>query len=189
MTETEEIQLTDGQADNLQALPEFGSKPETDQAAGWQTGSPMMTTNDDRYYSQGEFESAFNEFLTFLKSPETSLDTFEALRSQGQSLAAGKVYAMAQKYRFLRFLIDRKTQLLHDCALIGIFAACETNAIVMNWTGISLAEKGKLWLKGKIKARQQAAQAQGKRSVWGFLGRRAAEKPQKPESSPENWAA
>lgn len=188
MTE-EEIQLTDGQADNLQPLPEFSSQPEADPAAGWQAGSPTMMTSDDRYYSPGEFETAFNEFLTFLKSPQTSLDTFEALRSQGQSLAAGKVYKMAQKYRFLRFLIDRKTQLLHDCALIGIFAACETNAIVLNWTGISLAEKGKLWLKGKIKARQQAAQAQGKRSVWGFLGRRDVVKQPKPGSSPENSAA
>lgn len=174
----EELSLSDGQTENLQPLPEF-NQPETSLETGLQICSETMTS-DDRYYSQGEFESAFNEFLSFLKSPQTSLDTFEALRAQGQSLAAGKVYNMAQKYRFLRFLIDRRTQLLHDCALISIFAACETNAIVMNWTGISLAEKAKLWLKSKIKARQQAAQAAGKRSVWGFLGHRAAEKPQKP---------
>lgn len=177
----EEVSLSDGQTDNLPPLPEF-NQPEQAGEDSLPLCSPTMTTNDDRYYSKGEFEAGFNEFLTFLKNPQTSLDTFEALRAEGQTLAAGKIYQMAQNYRFLRFLIDRRTQLLHDFALISIFAAAETNAIVLNWTGISLAEKGKLWLKSKIKARQQAAQQSGKRSVWGFLGRQAAEKPQKPEN-------
>lgn len=181
---TEEIQLSDGQTNSIPELQQ------TNQPEDCSTGClTMTTTTDDGCYSQGEFESAFNEFLTFLKSPDVSLDAFEALRAQGQQLAAGKIYNMAQKYRFLRFLIDRKTQLLHDCALISIFAACETNAIVMNWTGISLAEKGKIWLRSKIKARAEAAQASGKRSVWGFLGRRAAAKQPKPGNSPENSAA
>ena len=183
---TEEIELTDGQTQDLPETPETSQFQDQTAAVGLPNGSPTMMMNDDRYYSQGEFESAFNEFLIFLKSPQTSLDTFEALRAQGQQLAAGKVYEMAQKYRFLRFLIDRRTQLLHDCALIGIFAACETNAIVYNWTGISLAEKAKIWLKSKIKAR--AAQTEGKRKGWGFLGRLGAEKPQKPGSSPESLA-
>ena len=181
MENQDEIQLSDGQTENLPPLQETPQQDEA-AAAGLPTCSEMMTTNDDRYYTQGEFESAFNEFLSFMKNPQTSLDTFEALRAQGQSLAAGKVYKMAQNYKFLRFLIDRRTQLLHDFALISIFIGCETNAIVFNWTGISLAEKAKIWLKGKIKARQQAAQAAGKRSVWGFLGHRGAEKQQKPEN-------
>ena len=178
MTE-EEIQLTDGQTDNLPETPEFNQDSQA-AADGLPIGSPTMTTSDERYYSRGEFEAAFNEFLIFLKSPETSLDTFEALRSQGQQLAAGKVYEMAQRYRFLRFLIDRKTQLLHDFALISIFAACETNAIVMNWTGISLAEKVKIWLKEKIRLR--AMQKADKPKGWGFLGRRVAEKQPRPEN-------
>lgn len=177
---SEEIQLSDGQTDNLQPLPENPAAESSD-LAGLPLGSGAMTTpTDDRYYSQGEFESAFNEFLIFLKSPQTSLDAFETLRAQGQSLAAGKIYQMAQKYRFLRFLIDRRTQLLHDFALISIFASCEANAIVYNWTGISLAEKAKIWLRGKIKQRAEQVQKSGKRSVWGFLARPAVEKPQKP---------
>lgn len=178
---SDEIQLSDGQTDNLQPLPETPAAENINQAdslAGF--GTTTQTTIDDRYYSQGEFESAFNEFLIFLKSPQTSLDAFETLRAQGQTLAAGKIYQMAQNYRFLRFLIDRRTQLLHDFALISIFASCEANAIVYNWTGISLAEKAKLWLRSKIKQRAEQVQKSGKRSVWGFLGRPAAEKQQKP---------
>ena len=181
MTENnEEIQLTDGQTQDLPTLPE-----ETSSESGELSPNGYGTTTispEDNYYSQGEFEAAFNEFLIFLKSPQTSLDAFETLRAQGQSLAAGKIYKMAEKYKFLRWIIDRRTAVVHDFALIGIFAACETNAIVQNWTGISLAEKGKIWLRQKIKQRQEQIQAGNKRSVWGFLGRRAAEKQPKPEN-------
>lgn len=184
MTENnEEIQLTDGQT---AAIPEAPEQSSSDQLNGLQPGYGEMTTSpDERYYSQGEFEAAFNEFLVFLKSPQTSLDTFESLRAQGQSLAASKIYAMAERYSFMRWMIDRRTAIVHDLTLIGIFCACETNAIVQNWTGISLAEKGKLWLRQKIKQRAEQQQAAGKRSGWAFLGRRAAEKQPKPESSPQ----
>ncbi len=183
MTENnEEIQLTDGQTENLPEVPEQGS---SDQLNALPLGCGEMTNSDDRYYTKGEFESAFNEFLVFLKSPQTSLDTFESLRAQGQTLAAGKIYQMAEKYRFMRWIIDRRTAIVHDFALIGIFCACETNAIVQNWTGISLAEKGKLWLRSKIKQRVEQQQAAGKRSGWGFLARRDREKQPKPESLPE----
>ena len=180
----QEIELTDGQTEDIPEVTESQS-----QETGLPIGCGEMTTlseEDDRYYSQGEFECAFNEFLIFLKSPQTSLDTFESLRAQGQTLAAGKIYNMAQKYSFLRWMIDRRTALVHDLTLIGIFCACETNAIVQNWTGISLAEKGKIWLKSKIQQRVQAQQASGKRSVWGFLARRDAVKPQKPENSQQD---
>lgn len=177
---TEEIYLTDGQTESI---PEPELQP--NQPEDFSAGCSMMTatTIDEggRYYTAGEFEASFNEFLNFLKSPDVSFDAFESLRAQGQQLAAGKVYNMAQKYKFLNWLIDRRTAIFHDFALISIFFACETNAIVQNWTGISLAEKAKIWLRGKIKA-HAAAQAEGKRKGWGFLGRRGAEKPQKPES-------
>ena len=183
--ETEELQLTDGQTQDLPEVPELSSQQSGNEDFLPSSSSMMTQTKieDDRYYNQAEFESAFNEFLTFLKSPEVSLDAFESMRAKGQTLAAGKIYNLANKYSFLRWMIDRRTALFHDFCLISIFAACETNAIVMNWTGISLAEKGKLWLKSKIKARQQAAQAAGKPKGWGFLGRRAAEKQPKPENS------
>ena len=80
--ENEEIQLTDGQTENLPEVPEEGSS--SDQLNALPAGCGEMTICDDRYYTKGEFEAAFNEFLIFLKSPQTSLDTFESLRAQGQ---------------------------------------------------------------------------------------------------------
>ncbi len=182
MTENnEEIQLTDGQTQDLPTLPDIPDSPQDPELLYNGSGTTTISPEADNYYSQGEFEAAFNEFLIFLKSPQTSLDAFETLRAQGQSLAAGKIYKMAEKYKFLRWIIDRRTAVVHDFALIGIFTACETNAIVQNWTGISLAEKGKIWLRNKIKQRQEQ-QASGKRRGWGFLGRRDVEKQPKPEN-------
>lgn len=177
LQESQEIQLSDGQTDNLPPLPEISQAPE-DRPGDSLPSSSATTTNNDGLYTQGEFESAFNEFLTFLKSPETSVNAFEALRAEGQALAAGKIYQMAQDYKFLRWIIDRKTRLFHDMALIGLFVSCETNAIIQNWTGISIFEKGKIWLKEKIKARQAQA---AKRKGWGFLGRPVAAKQPKQE--------
>ena len=73
MTENnEEIQLTDGQTENL---PETQTVITDNRLTDLQPGCGEMTTSpDDRYYTQGEFEAAFNEFLVFLKSPQTSLD-------------------------------------------------------------------------------------------------------------------
>lgn len=181
----EELTLSDGQTEGLPDLDRLqNTQAET---VGLQTFS--QTATSDRYYTKEEFQGCFSDFLTFLKSPQTSADAFEALRAEGQQLAAEKVFEMAQNYKFMRFLIDKRTRLMHDMAVIGLFMGCEANAIVYNWTGISLFEKGKIWLRGKIKQRAQAVQSQGKRSVWGFLARRGAEKQPKPESSQETSAA
>ena len=171
-----EITLTDGQTEQI---PELNSQ-QPEQGADFLP--PYSQTTNDQFYSQAEFQKNFADFLDFLKNPATATDAFETLRAEGQELAANKVYDMARRYRFLNWIIDRRTRLFHDFILLSIFAATETNAIVMNWTGISLFEKGKIWLRSKIKQKQQQAAASNRRSVWGFLGRQAAEKRPKPEN-------
>ena len=177
-----EMQLSDGQTENLQPLDLQNNLNSPDDLSSLSAGLPEMTTRS-KYYTQDEFAKQFDDFLTFLKSPQTSADTFEALRAEGQNLAATKIFEMAQKYKWLRFIIDRRSQIVHDALVISIFAVTETNAIVYNWTGISIIEKGKIWLKSKVKQRVEQAKTSGKRGVWGFLGRRAAEKQPKQENS------
>lgn len=182
MPDQAEIQLSDGQTDNLEPLNNQNNK-----LAGSDSlpvGLPEMTTRS-KYYTQDEFAKQFDDFLTFLKSPQTSADTFEALRAEGQGLAAAKIFDMAQKYKWLRFLIDRRSQIVHDTIVLSIFAVTETNAIVYNWTGISIIEKGKIWLRGKIKQRAEQARTSGKRGVLGFLGLRGAAKQPKQDKSSE----
>ena len=183
--EQPEMQLSDGQTANLSPLDIQDNL--NSQQAGLENlpnGLPEMTTRS-KYYTQEEFAKQFDDFLTFLKSPQTSADTFEALRAEGQGLAAAKIFEMAQKYKWLRFIIDRRSQIVHDAVILSIFAVTETNAIVYNWTGISIIEKGKIWLKGKVKKRVEQAKTSGRRGVWGFLARRGAEKQPKQDQSLE----
>lgn len=177
-----EMQLSDGQTDNLQPLDLQNNLNSPEDLSSLSAGLPEMTTRS-KYYTQEEFAKQFDDFLTFLKSPQTSADTFEALRAEGQNLAATKIFEMAQKYKWLRFIIDRRSQIVHDALVISIFTVTETNAIVYNWTGISIIEKGKIWLKSKVKQRVEQAKTSGKRGVWGFLARRGAEKQPKQENS------
>ena len=173
----EEVQLSDGQTESI-------PQPETIQFSDVQPNGlpPMMMTNNERYYTQEEFQDVFKNFFEFLENPQTAGDVFGTIEQKGRNLAAGRVYDMAKKYRWLNWLIDKQTAVLHDVALISIWAAVETNTIVLNWTGISLFQKVQIWLKSKIKTKAEQAAKEGKRSVWGFLGRRAAEKQQKQES-------
>ena len=182
ITEQPEIQLSDGQTENLPP-PEMPTLNR--QAAPESSLIGLTTTTNNKYYTQEEFSKQFDDFLTFLKSPETSANTFEALRAEGQGLAVAKIYEMAQKYKWLRFIIDRRSQVIHDTIVLSIFAITESNAIVYNWTGISLIEKGKIWLRGKIKQRAEQARTSGRRGVLGFLARRGAAKQPKQETSSE----
>ena len=184
-TETAELQLSDGQTDSLPDLQPANLNSQ-ENADLLQTSYSEMMTSDSRYFSRDEFATEFNNFLAFLKNPATATDTFETLRAEGQELAAEKIYNMACRYKWLKFLIDKRAQVVHDVLVMSIFAVTESNAIVYNWTGISLIEKGKIWLRGKVKQRAQQAQTSGKRSVWGFLARRGAEKAQNQENSSES---
>lgn len=176
--ELTEPQLTDGQTDNLPPVPEYNEQAEQVAEAGLPNYSQM--TMNSGLYSQEEFNKCFNDFLTFLKSPEVAADAFGNIHGRGQAIAAQRVYEMAHKYRFLRFLIDKNAHLFGDLAIVSLWATIETNAILLNWTGINYLQKAKIWLNEKIK--QKAAQSSGKRKGWGFLGRQAAEKQPKQEN-------
>ena len=177
--EVAEVQLTDGQTDNI---PDAAAAPEV-LPESLSIGLQQTTTiNDGRFYSKDEFQEVFNSFFDFLKDPNAAADCFGTIQDKGRTLAAGRVYEIAQKYRWLNWLIDKQTMLIHDVALISLWAAVETNTIVLNWTGISIFEKGRIWLKSKIKQKAEEQAKQGKRGVLAFLGRRDPEKQQKQEN-------
>lgn len=175
--EVQEVQLSDGQTE---AIPEADPIQFSD--ARLHGLQQMTTTINSRYYTQEEFEHVFKDFFDFLKDPKAADDVFCTIEEKGRNLAADRVFEMAQRYKWLNWLIDKQTAVLHDFMLISIWAAVETNAIILNWTGVSIFEKVQIWVKLKIKTKAEQAAKEGKRSVWGFLGRRAAEKQQKQES-------
>ena len=166
----QELSLSDGQTTAIPA-PEMTSRADFSQDY-----SPTITTNDG-LYERGEFKAAFGEFLEFLHNPETPKDTIEALAAKGQGIAADKIYNLATKYKWLNWLIDRKTQVFQDTMLITIFCYNEADIIGKNWFGVSIKAKVQSWLQNQVKARiMQAIKPSG----WGFLGRLGVGKRQKP---------
>ena len=174
LPENIEPQLTDGLTDQL---TEFQQRIREQEDFG---ADCSLTMTNSGIYTQEEFNKCFNDFLTFLKSPEVAADTFGNIHERGQQIASTRIYELAQKYRFLRFLIDKNAHLFGDIAIVSLWGAIEANAIILNWTGINYLTKAKLWLNEKIKQKAQKS-AESKRKGWGFLGRPVAEKQPKPE--------
>ena len=103
----------------------------------------------------------------------------QELITNGRNLTADKIYSVASRYSWLNWIIDRQTQVFADCLQIAAFLAVESNLIVMNWTGLNMFERLKLWLQQKAEQRKQARK-EGKRKTtlfaWAFSGRQEAAK-------------
>jgi len=171
-----EIAPEDGQTENL---PELQAETIPEMAeVGLPEFSTEMMTNSGETYSREEFRQNFNSFLEFLENPATATDTFGQVVGKGRELSADKIYNLAERYDWLKWLIDRKTQVFGDLLLVTVFLTFESNVIIQNWTGISYIERLKIWLKNKAQERKQAIKSGQRRSLfgWVFSGRPAAEK-------------
>ena len=170
----EELQPSDGQP-----TPEVPEVATTSQSAEFLPHGLQMTMTRTDSYSPEEFRQKFAGILDFLENPATANNCMQELIINGRNLTADKIYNVATRYKWLNWIIDRKTQVFADSLQIAAFMAVETNLIVMNWTGLNIFEKGKIWLQQKAEQRRQAAKS-GKRKTllgWVFSGRREAEKP------------
>ena len=145
MPEAVEVMPEDGQTENLPE-PQLDAMTEESAAVGLPDFSPTMTTNEG-FYSRDEFRQNFNSFLEFLENPATATDAFSTIVGRGRDLSADKIYNLAERYNWLKWIIDRKTQAVSDLLLVTIFVTFESNLIIQNWTGISYIERLKLWLK------------------------------------------
>lgn len=159
----------DGQPENL---AEFIPEQANNHALGLPEFGTTTATNNG-IYTPEEFREKFKAFLEFMEKPETASNCTLELLTNGRNLTADKIYDLASRYSWLNWIIDSKTQILADFVQISAFVAVETNLIVMNWTGLNLFEKVKLWLKNKARERQAQAKQQGKRTLlgWAFSGR------------------
>ena len=141
----------------------------------------MMTSSE---YTQDEFRQKFASILEFLENPATATNCAQELISNGRNLTADKIYNLATRHQWLKWVIDRKTQTFADSLQILAFLAVETNLIVLNWTGLNIFEKGKIWLQQKAEQRRKAAK-EGKRKTlfgWVFSGRPEVARPIEPNN-------
>lgn len=178
--ELTEILPEDGQTEGLEQLSPPEVVREEQSQDGLLQSSPMM----NEIYSRDEFRNNFNSFMEFLENPDAATDTFGHLVGKGRQLSADKIYDIAGRYDWLKWIIDRKTQAVSDLLLVTVFLTYEGNLILQNWTGISYIERAKIWLKNKAKAKKEAIKNGQRRSLfgWVFSERLVPEKASKPEN-------
>jgi len=178
-----EVLPEDGQTEELPPLPL--SNPETldVNADGLPAFSPTMTATTNNY-SPDEFRAKFQSVLDFLENPAAANDCAAELLANGRNLTADKLYNLASRHRWLNWIIDKRSQLLADSLQIAAFVAIESNLIVMNWTGLNMFERVKIWLKNKAKQRQAELKNGQRRSLfgWAFSGRQAPAKATEPQN-------
>lgn len=182
--ELPELMPEDGQTTGLPPLP-LGQS-ETPESVQEELGLPNFseTTTPTNSYTADEFRAKFQAMLEFLENPAAANDCAAELLNNGRNLTADKIYNLASRYQWLNWIIDRRAQVLADSLQIAAFLAVESNLVVMNWTGLNLFEKGKLWLKNKAKQRKEQLKNGQRRSLfgWVFSGRQAAAKATEPQN-------
>ena len=141
--------------------------------------SPVgLTTTTTNNYTRDEFRQKFAAVLEFLENPATANNCVTEIVTNGRNLTADKIYNLASRYKWLSWIIDSRTQIFADSLQIAAFLAVESNVIVMNWTGLNMFERLKIWLKNKAEQRKAAQKSGKRRSLfgWVFSGRAEAEK-------------
>ncbi|GHU01500.1 hypothetical protein FACS1894186_4330 [Alphaproteobacteria bacterium] len=139
-------------------------------------------------YSRAEFFGVFCDYLaaggewTGIKS----LPVQDA-EMKGAEVTASKLYDMAQKYRFMRFLIEKDLSVWATWIIIAQFVGRKTDAVVEECCHFSIKEmaikKVRKWL--RIGKKQESENP----SASGFLERLGLAKQPKPEKSSAEPAA
>lgn len=177
--EVEEMKLDDGMTPPPEEVPEAISQPGTYPEAGL-----TFEISDPDIYTEEEFYEAFKSCFAFA-GDVSHLKSFairdEGIEGRGARCTSNRLYQLAGRYKFLHFMIDRRSGWLADATLIGLFVSMKANAVVEEATNLSLKDV----LKGKVKSWLKIKQTTVKRGGSGFLGRLGLGKQPKPESLSE----
>lgn len=181
-TQTEqiqEIQITDGQTDNLPPPPEL---EQVEQIAGQTATQSESDASESEYYTPDEFYEVFKSVFDYAgKITDTKslpIDESNKIEASGARLTSDRLYESAEKYAFMRPLIRRNTTRVMETLLILQFISGKACAVYKEKTNINLG--GILWKKAKKMLGLNKTQTDG---ASGFSGQADAEKQQKAENS------
>ena len=174
--------LDDGQTDNLPPLSDQPSNPSDGTIPTTTTPVDLDFSN---FYTQDEFYQAFKSVFQF-GGDRLHIEALPIKQSEepGARITSNRIYEMAQKYAFLRFIIDKRSTRIGETILMIQFLALKAGDVYREKTKANLG--GALWQKAKgiFNRRRQATAKDTAYSVPP-----AAEKQQKPENSSETPAA
>ena len=175
--EIQPAQITDGQTDNLPPIQPLTQETTTGTTTGTLSDSASSKPKSP-YYTPDEFYEQFKSVFKF------GGDTFhiESLPIQpneeaGARVTSDRIYEMAEKYKFLRFMIDRRSTRIGETILMIQFLTSKAGAVYYEKRKQKLG--GVLWQK----AAKFFKRNKGKDSA--SLAQVEAEKPQKQEKLSE----
>ncbi len=138
-------------------------------------------------YTEEEFYDAFKSCFAFA-GDVSHLKSFairdDGLEGKGARCTSNRLYQLANRYKFLHFMIDRRSGWLADASLICLFVGMKANAVVEEATSLSLKDV----LKGKMKSWLRIKPSPAKLGGSGFLGRLGLGKQAKQGNLCENSA-
>ena len=131
-----ELKLDDGEMTHVPPLNETEVQEQMEQIP------PIGGTFDsglNDVITQEDFYNGFKSVFAFAgEYTATNSLTIQSHEEQGARRTSDKLYEMALKYPFLRFMIDTKTTWLADASLIGLFVYGKPNAVFDEKTGYGL---------------------------------------------------
>ena len=188
MTETQQTEqidqiqatITDGQTENLPPIQPLTVEQAT---ATNPTGKTLpLGLSDSNFYTKEEFYEQFKSVFQF-GGDTFSLESLPIKQNEeaGARATASRIYEMAEKYKFLRFMIDKRSTRLGETILMIQFLTSKAGAVYYEKRKQKLG--GVLWQKAiKLFKRNKAKDS-------AYLEQVAAEKQQKQETLSETAAA
>ena len=145
----QEPTISDGQTDNLPPPPEVDSlnnQTQPDPVTG-QT-IPGSDLDSSKFYTPDEFYKAFKSVFQF-GGDRLGIESLPIKPSEevGARITSDRIYEMAEKYAFLRFIIDKRSTRVGETILMIQFLAFKAGDVYREKTKSNLGSM--IWKKTK----------------------------------------
>ena len=170
-------EISDGMTDNLQPLPEqtIIQPEQIMQSDHMMNGT--ATAECSNFYTKAEFYEQFKSLFQFAGDTlQVQSLPIKPNEEVGAKVTSDRIYNMAEKYAFLRFLIDKRSTKLGETILMIQFLTSKASAVYKEKRNRKLGLD--LWQKFKKLLKKGSSRA----NDTDYLVQAAAEKQQKQES-------
>lgn len=175
MEQLQEIQISDGQTDNLPPPPPM---EQLEQITQEQTTATQSESVASEFYTKDEFFEVFKSVFDYAGNM-TGTESLPIKENEmtGARITSDRLYDTAEKYAFMRPIIRRNTTRVMETILMIQFITGKASAVYKEKTNLNLG--GILWKKAKkVMGLNKNKTIQGVES--GYSGQADAGKQQNP---------
>ena len=152
-------EITDGMTDNLPPLQPLTMENPNNQTIG------TVNAECSNFYTKEEFYEQFKSIFQFA-GDTLNVQSLPIKQNEeaGAKVTSNRIYEMAEKYAFLRFMIDRRSTRLGETILMVQFLTSKAGAVYMEKRnkklGVEVWKKAKRIFRLGSKAKDTASLAQ-----------------------------